>query len=161
MTDRWYALCVCGGRELSIAEDLRDDGHTVLMPTQTLTRRGKNHRGKTVERKTLRPLVPSYVFCAVPFVTHDKVWNVVRVGGEPYPIPHAQFARLIALHETEIVEGGPRALSIGEVVRLTGGLYDGLPMTVMGEAGGTVEVETPRLLGKAQRLKVARDRIAA
>ncbi len=161
MIDRWYALCVCGGRELSIAEDLRDDGHTVLMPTQTITRRGKNHRGKTVERKTLRPLVPSYVFCSVPFPKHDKVWDVIRVDGEPYPIPHVQFARLIALHETEIVEGGPRALSIGEVVRLTGGLYDGLPMTVMGEAGGTVEVETPRLLGKAQRLKVARDRIAA
>ncbi len=161
MTDRWYALCVCGGRELSIAEDLRDDGHSVFVPTQTVTRRGKNHRGKTIERKTICPLVPSYVFCAVPFPKHDKVWSVLRVDGAPYPIPHAQFARLIALHDTETVEGGPRALSIGEVVKLTGGVYDGLPMTVVGEAGDTVEIETPRILGKTQRLKVARERIAA
>ena len=161
MTDRWYALCVCGGRELAIAEDLRTEGHLVLMPTQTIVIRAPISRRKIAERRVTRPLVPSYVFCATPYPKHDKIWDVLRIGETPYAIPHAQFARLIALHETETVEGGPRALSIGEVVKLTGGVYDGLPMTVVGEAGDTVEVETPRLLGKAQRLKVARERIAA
>ena len=161
MTDRWYAQCVCGGRELAIAEDLRSEGHLVLLPTQTIKRRGRDRRNRTVERLIIRPLVPSYVFSATPYPQHDKIWDVLRIGDKPYAIPHAQFARLIALHETETVEGGPRALAIGEVVRLTGGIYDGLPMTVVGESGDTVEVETSRMLGKVQRLKVARERIAA
>lgn len=161
MTDFWFALCVVGGRELSIAEDLRGDGHLVLMPTQTITRRGKNHRGKTIDRVAILPLVRSYVFCDTPYPKHDKVRDVLKIGDRPYAIPHAQFARLIEMHASETVEGGPRGLAIGEVVRLTGGVYNGLPMTVVGEVGDIVEVETPRLLGKAHRIKVSRESIAA
>jgi transcription antitermination factor NusG len=165
----WYALRVTSGydiskrraMELTVAEELRDDGYTVMLPVQRVVRHDRSNRGRTIKRERLRPLIPCYAFCTeVP--EHKRVRGVLKLGDRPYPIPHRQFAGLLAMQDESRDEGDvPATLSIGQVIRLTGGSFEGLPITVATLDGAETITGDVSLFGKVHRVKIERDKIAA
>ena len=161
MTMHWYALNVRSQRELAIAEDLRSEGYTVFVPTETVVRIARNSKGGTTPRESIRPLVTSYVFSDEPWPEHKDVYGVIRIGEVPYPIPHAAMLPLFEATGRERIEGhGIAPLTIGQVVTLDGTAYHGMPVTVAKMIGKRVEVIV-KLFGGERKTTVERGMIAA
>lgn len=166
----WYALRIASGwdlgkrraMELTVAEELRADGYTVMLPAQRVVRHARNNRGRITLRETLTPLVPCYAFCTEAATDHKGVRGVLKVGDRPYPIPHRQFAGMLAMQEQRRDVGDvPAALSIGQVIRLTGGSFGGLPITIATLDGEETITGDVALFGKTHRVDLRRDQIAA
>lgn len=157
----WYALHVRSQRELATAEDLRSEGHTVFVPTETVIRHARNAKGSTTPRSVIRPLVTSYVFADTPWHEHKDVFGCIRVGEQPYRIPHASMLPLFEASGRERHEGQRHMpLTIGQVVRLEGTAYDGMPVTVSRLVGKKVQVVV-QIFGGDRLTTVGRDAIAA
>ncbi len=157
----WYTLQVRGGRELAIANDLRSEGHAVFCPVETVIRRARTARGKTTDREDVRPLVPSYLFSDVAYVDHKHVYGPVSFGGIAYGIPDAKLTPLKILNGRERRDGQPEtALTIGQVIRLTGGSYHGLPATITALRGDKIRIVT-RLFGRDLETTIGAHQVAA
>lgn len=157
----WFAYTTRCQRELRTAEALRADGHTIFVPTETVLRKARNHRGRAVERSSICPLVPGYLFAATPTVLHEDIFGVLRVDGEPYPIPHAAMQPLLEAagrrrHIGEPVQG----FWIGQAVGLRGTSFDAQRVTIAAYRDGRYIV-TGQLLGRPVDIPVSAEQIAA
>jgi transcription antitermination factor NusG len=166
----WYALRIPSGydigkrraRELSVAEELRADGYTVMLPCQKVIKHQRNSRGLVTTRESFVPLVHSYAFCDTPATNHRLVRGVLMIGGRPHPIPHRQFARMLAEEQLDRQVGDvPKFLTIGQVVKLTGTAFDDHHVTIAKlDKSGRVTVSF-QLFGKNNDVVVNREQIAA
>jgi transcription antitermination factor NusG len=157
----WYALQVRGSQELAIANDLRAEGHTVFVPVERIIRAARNAKGKLTERETIKPLVTSYVFCDAPYVAHKHVYGPVTFGSQAYGIPDAAMTPLKALNGRDRREGQQVAVfTIGQVVKLTGGSFEGKSVTITKRVNGKVVVLMD-IIGGPRRVVLTQDQIAA
>lgn len=156
----WYALQVRGGRELAIARDLRDEGYDVFLPVETLIRRARIAKGKTIERRSIVPLVPSYLFCEAAWIEHKHVFGPISLDGVAYGISDVQLIplKIISGRETRD-EHEHSPITIGQVVRMVDGNLAGLPITVLECTPDQIAGEVA-LFGKTHRIKVDRERVA-
>lgn len=163
----WYALNVVTGRELSIAEDIRDlsvmMGETVLVPIERVTRRSR--RGL---KTSPRPLVSGYIFVTDPWVNepmmdHDRtkklsrgVIGVVMLNGRPAPISNQSMAAIMALDGRDSPDSyrPPREVGIGDVMRIAHGAMTGQCVTIATKRSGRIEV-VGRLFGAERRMWVS------
>ncbi len=170
MTPFWYALNIRSGydiarkmhKELSVAQDLRAQGHTVFVPVETVLHHARSSKGTTVREKE-QPIVRSYVFCDQPWHGHKDVRGCILVRGVPYRIPNVQMQPLFRQSGRSRMEGDVvAALTIGQVVKLDGTAYHGMPVTIAKlDANGkrvTVEVD---VFGGKRLTVVDREMIAA
>jgi hypothetical protein len=171
MTDFWFAhevvasfdLAARRANELTVAEAARDAGLTAWVPIQIVTRYARNSRGGTTKRQERVPLCRGYVFIDEPARHIRGVRGVLSidtaVGEQPFPIPHAQFAGLVALDGSTVETGDkPRVLTIGQIVRVAG-LDQPVTITKF-TRGGRVIVDVP-MLGGARPVQVRDSQIVA
>jgi transcription antitermination factor NusG len=159
MTSHWYALLVRSQSELSTACDLRAEGVTVFVPTETVRIPTRSRRGRSPGKDIIRPLVTGYVFADRPWVTHKQVRGVIMVRESPYRIPHAHMLPLF--HASGRVRDlNAPDITIGSVVKLTGTAFDSQAVTVATYHDGAYTV-TGQLFGRPVEIPVSREQIAA
>lgn len=157
----WYTLQVRTGRELEIAKDLAKDERPVFVPIERVIRTARNAKGKTTERVTEKPLIPSYVFTNSPHVEHRHVFGPLMFDGVAHGIPDAAIYPIKMLDGRERRDGQPEAaLTIGQVIRLTGGSYHGLPATITALRGDKITVVT-RLFNRDLETTIGAHQVAA
>ncbi len=161
MTSHWYALLVRSQSELSAAADLKKDGVTVFVPTETIHMSARHGKGRAPARSITRPLVTGYIFANRPDTSHKMVRGVLMVGEQPYRIPGAHMMPLMMASGRTRDLATPRPdLTIGAVVRLTGTPFDGQAVTVATYHDGRYTV-TGQLFGRPVEIPVSREQIAA
>jgi transcription antitermination factor NusG len=161
MTSHWYALLVRSQSELSTAVDLRAEGVTVFVPTETVRVFPRISRRKAPPRDVIRPLVTGYVFADYPRVEHKQVRGVIMVDETPYRIPHAHMLPLFhAAGRVREIDAPHQEFTIGSIVRLTGTPFDSQAVTVATYHDGRYTV-TGRLFGRPVEIPVSREQIAA
>lgn len=159
MTSHWYALLVRSQSELSTAVDLRKEGVTVFVPTETIRMPSRTRRGHAPRKDIIRPLVTGYLFADRPWVTHKHVRGVIMVHEAPYRIPHAHMLPLFRA-AGRVRDLNAPDITIGSIVRLTGTPFDGQAVTVATYRDGAYTV-TGQLFGRPVEIPVSREQIAA
>lgn len=135
---QWYAIHVRARHEKKVAEELRTRGIEVLLPIQAVKTRWSD-RWKLVEK----PLFPCYVFVNVPLVREIKL-SVLRLYGAlgfvgansgPLPIPESEIEAVRRVLGRDLSVAAHPFCSVGQRVRVRGGVLDGLE-GVLTEADG-------------------------
>lgn len=135
---QWYAIHVRARHEKKVAEELRSRNIEVLLPVQAVKTRWSD-RWKLVEK----PLFSCYVFANVPLI-RDVRLSVLRlygalgfVGGNsgPLPIPENEIDAVRRVLSHDLSVSSHPYCSLGQRVRVRGGVLDGLE-GILTEADG-------------------------
>ncbi len=159
MTSHWYALLIRSQSELSTAVDLRAEGVTVFVPTETIRTPSRSGKAGASPKDVTRPLVTGYIFADRPDTSHKHVRGVIMVDEAPYRIPHAHMLPLFRA-AGRVRDLNAPDLTIGSVVRLTGTPFDSQAVTVATYRDGAYTV-TGQLFGRPVEIPVTREQIAA
>lgn len=137
---RWYACYTYGRHEKRVAARFEQVGIESFLPLRIEERQWSDRA-----RQVQVPLFPSYVFARFPLSTLGFVLDipglatVVRLRGQPTPIPDAEMAQIRDLVErarANEVDFEPTTEPVaGQRVRITGGVFDGIEGEVL-ETGG-------------------------
>lgn len=125
---RWYAVRVMYRREKMVDKRLQEKSVHCYLPLQVVFRK---YASKT--KKVIMPLINSYVFVFVTrrqfgYVLEDPdVFNFVRFGGQPNPIPEREIELLRWVTGEQIqVEVQPLSLERGDLVEIVSGQLTGI-----------------------------------
>ncbi len=123
----WFAVYTRHQHEKSVAQFLAHKDVEVFLPLYNSTRRWKDR----IKQISL-PLFPNYVFVFAPMesratiVTTPGVYDFVRQGGQPAPIPSEEVSAIRSVVEKGVsVEPHP-FLKYGDWVRLKSGPLEGM-----------------------------------
>ena len=161
----WYAVC-CKPRQEAVAEAnlLRQDFH-VYLPRIRIRRR---RRGQWID--AVEVLFPRYLFLRIdplrcnmaPVRSTRGVVGLVRFGGQPAVVPDEVMAALLQ-HEdpaSGLHQDRRPQFCAGETITIIEGPFAGMA-AVFGEQDGEMRVIVLlELLGKINKVKVARDWVA-
>ena len=127
--ESWYGLQTRPRHEKIVAQRLGERGVTTFLPLVSEVHRWSD-RKKTVEV----PLFGCYVFAKFASNRSDRlrvlrvdgVFGLVGTKGEGTPIPDQQIDAVRSLVETQLPWSSHPFLKIGQRVRVTSGVLDGL-----------------------------------
>jgi transcription antitermination factor NusG len=127
--ESWYGLQTRPRHEKIVAQRLGERGVTTFLPLVSEVHRWSD-RKKTVEV----PLFGCYVFAKFASNRSDRlrvlrvdgVFGLVGTKGEGTPIPDQQIDAVQSLVETQLPWSSHPFLKIGQRVRVTSGVLDGL-----------------------------------
>jgi transcription antitermination factor NusG len=128
-TESWYGLQTRPRHEKIVAHRLEEKGVTTFLPLVSEVHRWSD-RKKTVQV----PLFGCYVFAKftpnradrLRVLRVDGVFGLVGARGEGTPIPDQQIDAVRSLVETQLPWASHPFLKIGQRVRVTSGVLDGL-----------------------------------
>jgi transcription antitermination factor NusG len=128
-TECWYGLQTRPRHEKIVAHRLGEKGVTTFLPLITEVHRWSD-RKKTVQV----PLFGCYVFAKftpnrldrLRVLRVDGVFGLVGAGGEGTPIPDQQIDAVRSLVETQLPWTSHPFLKIGQRVRITSGVLNGM-----------------------------------
>jgi len=128
-TESWYGLQTRPRHEKIVAHRLEEKGVTTFLPLVSEVHRWSD-RKKTVQV----PLFGCYVFAKftpnradrLRVLRVDGVFGLVGARGEGTPIPDQQIDAVRSLVETQLPWSSHPFLKIGQRVRVTSGVLDGL-----------------------------------
>jgi transcription antitermination factor NusG len=127
--NRWLAIQVIGGRELTTAASITRRGYENLVPVY-VKRRSHNH-------VTNAPLFPGYVFVrfnaenTFPIVTVPGVIRFVGIGAHPVPIDDHEIEALHILGRTRTQCSPCAFIENGQTIAICKGVLTGLNGTVV------------------------------
>jgi len=127
--ENWYAVHTRARHERVVVHRLQEQGVTTFLPLVTEVHRWSD-RKKTVQV----PLFGCYVFAKFTSNRSDRlrvlrvdgVFGLVGAGGEGTPIPDQQIDAVRSLVETQLPWTSHPFLKIGQRVRITSGVLNGM-----------------------------------
>jgi transcription termination/antitermination protein NusG len=155
LNNRWLAVHVRTGREISIACSLTLRGYEQFVPCYPRLRRWSD-RTTTIRS----PFFPGYVFlrfdsgnrCAI--VTIPGVIGFVGTGKDPVPIEDSEIEALRMIADRALAFGPCQFLRIGETVQIQEGPLSGLRGIVLRFKGKTRLVVSVALLKQSVYVEI-------
>ena len=156
----WFALMTKPQRELRAAEELRRLGATVFVPVERVLRKCRTARGSKL-REANRLLAPGYIFTTDEHADCEDVRGILMFDGTPVSISEAAMRPLFEATGRMAPEFAPRAgFSIGDLVRITAGPFQGHTVTVAKVTKGKLQVVC-RLFGTETEATVEKNMVEA
>jgi len=155
---QWFALMVKPRHEKAVDAALRSKGIESLLPLYS-------ERRQWADRKTTvsLPLFPGYVFsrfatgCRSRVLSTPGLFDVVRCGRDPAPIPNGEIAALeLAIRSGRSLEPWPH-LAIGEMVEMDAGPLLGLTGKVLEIKNSARLVLSVNLLNRSILVEIERE----
>ena len=125
----WYALTVAPQRELTVRIDMEAEGQRIIVPMEPVWRPPSRHQNSRDYKRTVRPLIPGYVFAGVNgripyeiYRTSKAYRDVVKFAGIARPVNRSQLQAILDLVEQmdEPPRPGQTIWNVGEGVKVLG-----------------------------------------
>jgi len=161
----WYAVC-CKPRQEAVAEEnlVRQEFH-VYLPRIRIRRR---RRGKWID--TVEALFPRYLFIRIDPLRRNTasvrstrgVVGLVRFGGQPAVVPDEVMDALLQCEDSAsgLHQDSRPSFCAGDRIRLVEGPFAGIEAIFAEQDGEKRVIVLLELLGKTNKVRVARDWVA-
>jgi transcription antitermination factor NusG len=153
----WFALRVRSNYERITLTHLRERGYEEFSPSYKTERRWSD-RTKHVDQF----LFPGYIFCRfdpkerLPILTAPGVVDVVGLGKQPEPIPHAEIERIRRMVESGLLITPYPYLQVGQAVLIERGPLSGVEGILVEVKGQVRLVVSVNLLQRSVSAEVDR-----
>jgi transcription termination/antitermination protein NusG len=153
----WYALATLSRHERVVAQELKNRGIDVFLPTITETHRWSDRR-----KKMEVPLFPGYIFVRALMsamlrrsaICARGVLGFVTMHGEPLPVPDRELDDIKRLLASQFPCATHPFLKIGQRVRVRGGALDGIEGHLVRFDGGCKLVVSVEAISRSVALHI-------